>query len=290
MTSKKSPEQQSSSRSIWRWTAAVFVLTAFAGASLYALHRAENFLMRDSRFLLAGPRDVGEESRNLRVDGVIHASRAAVMKVFDPDFGTSIYLVPTGERRRSLLAVNWVRDATVTRVWPNEVYVRITERTPVAFVQLPQPGHSGETRPALIDSEGVVLDIDNPAEFRLPVLTGIRVRHSEADRRLRVRRMLRLLEDIGARSEQLSEINASDPENLKLTVAAGGRAVVLMVGNRRFRQRMDNFYRHYNEIRLRAPDASLFDLRLEDRITAVPVASDGGAGETDIKRGGDVGQ
>ena len=274
MARRQPSQSESASRPMRRWIAGLFVFTVFAGVSLYALHLTEGFLMRDPRFVFAGPQEPGEESRNLQIEGVTHASRAHVASAFGPDFGKSVYLVPLAERRRNLLAVNWVRDATVLRVWPNEVLVRITERSPVAFVQPPQ----SET--ALIDADGVLLPIDNPAEFRLPVLTGIRTVHGESERRLRVRKMQRLLEEVGPRSEMISEINAADPENLKLTITVAGRALVLLIGNRRFRQRLDNFQKHYNEIRMRAPDATVFDLRLEDRITVVQTSGNAKTGDS----------
>jgi cell division protein FtsQ len=265
--------------------------TALAGISLYALHEAEGLLMRDSRFTFAGPQEAGEESHNLRIEGLLHTSRAAVCKVFEPDYGKSVYLTPVERRRLSLQALNWVRNAVVTRVWPNEIHVRLIERTPVAFLHTSNQDEAQAGRPVLIDQEGVLLEIDNPSQFRLPVLTGIRRNHSESDRRIRVRRMLRLVEEVGARAEQMSEVNASDPENLKVTVSMNGRAVVLMVGNRRFSQRLENFYRHYHEIRVHAPDATVFDLRLEDRITVVPGPSDEilpAPGDT--AKGGNVGE
>ena len=38
--------------------------------------------------------------------------------------------MPLAERRRRLLAIDWVEDASVSRLWPNRVLVRITERKP----------------------------------------------------------------------------------------------------------------------------------------------------------------
>ena len=84
-----------------------------------------------------------------------------------------------------------------------------------------------------------------------------------------MRRMLRLLEELGANSASVSEVDVADPENLKVTEQVEGRAATLILGNRHFKARMESFHRHYPEIRKRLPDALTFDLRLEDRITAV---------------------
>ncbi len=262
------PEPKHSRGSIWRWLLSILGVCLFAVTSMYAFGRMERFLMGDPRFTFTGPRDPGEESVNLRIEGADHASHEAVSNVFAGDFGRSLYEVPVAERRRRLLAVNWVKQAVVRRVWPNKIRVRIEERTPVAFVQV--EAKDGSSRSAMIDAEGVVVDRQNAKGIDLPVLTGIRESHNEDERRRRVRRMMKLSEDVGARMAKISEVDASDAENLKVTQQLDGRAVVLILGNRGFRDRMSHFEENYPEIHKRLPEAKTFDLRLEDRITVIP--------------------
>ncbi len=50
-----------------------------------------------------------------------------------------------------------------------------------------------------------------------------------------------------------------------------GKAVALILGNRNFLARLERFHQRYPEIHKRLPEAGTFDLRLEDRITAVEV-------------------
>ena len=260
-----------------RWLISLTLGTACCVAALLVWSRFERFMLRDPRFIFEGPPDFRDESANLRIDGANHASRAAIQQVFATDFGHSLYQVPIAKRRQSLLDnVKWVEDATVSRVWPDTVRVRIAERKPVAFVQISGERKSEETHGALIDAQGVVLEIENPGDFPLPVLAGIRSSHTIADRGLRVRRMLRLLEDVGpSYAEKISEIDAFDPETLKIVLQMGDRGVTLIIGNRRFKLRLDNFQSHYPDIRRRLPDARTFDLKLDDRITVVPGDDDG---------------
>ncbi len=63
----------------------------------------EQFLIRDPRFFLPGPADYGSESPNLELTGVKYASRGQVLRVFDQDYGRSLYLFPLAERRKTLL-------------------------------------------------------------------------------------------------------------------------------------------------------------------------------------------
>jgi len=247
--------------------AGILVVVALAASgSLAAYWRIERFLVSDPRFTMTPPPEYGDASPSLIIQGVEHASRPRVMNVFHEDFGRSVYLMSLAERRRSLLEIDWVKEAAVARVWPNTILVKIVERKPVAFVQSPSSSI------ALIDSEGVLLRPQTPARFALPVLVGLAPSADAGVRRDRVRRMSRLLEELGTQSEKVSEVDVSDPENLQVMEQIEGRAVVLILGNRNFLARLDRFHQRYPEIHKRLPEAGTFDLRLDDRITAVEVA------------------
>jgi cell division protein FtsQ len=239
----------------------VMALTLVLAMSLYAFHRLEQFLIRDSRFALGGA-DGSADASTLDIQGAEHASRRAIETVFAEDMGRSVYLLPLSDRRATLQTVDWVRDASVARFWPNRVVVRVTERQPVAFLTL------GPSRFGLIDADGVILP-QSPGRFHLPVLTGVHSRDSLPERRARVQRMLRLLHDLGDMADKVSEIDVSDRDNLKVTQPYEGRMVTLLLGDQDFGARYQNFASHYGEIKQKLPGASTLDLRLEDRITVV---------------------
>jgi len=238
---------------------ATFVTAAVVlSAVLFALHLIEQFLIMDPRFALGEP---GDES-SLQISGAAHASRPAIQKIFADDEGASVYLIPLTERRDAVRDIPWVREASVARVWPNRVIVRVQERTPVAFVRL------NSSRFGLIDAEGVILP---PAtdRFRLPVLAGVRASDSVVARRQGVQRMLRLTADLGDATANISEIDVSDGDNLKVSQPYDGRFLTLLLGDRNFKARYGNFLSHYSQIQQRLPGAAVLDLRLEDRITVV---------------------
>jgi cell division septal protein FtsQ len=228
-------------------------------ASVWGLQRLEQFFLRDPRFVLNGPAD---ESPTLDIHGAVHAQRVALERVFAQDIGRSVYLVPLSARRDSLQKVDWVREASVARVWPNRIVAQVSERQPVAFVPL------GPARLALIDDDGMILPAVTD-RFKLPVLTGVTMEDAPAVRRDRVRRMLQLLRELGELGNRVSEIDVADRDNLKITQPAGDVLVTLVLGDRNFAGRMRNYYSHYSEIKQRLPDARTLDLRLEDRITVV---------------------
>ena len=218
--------------------------------------KVSHFVRTDPQFTLSRDRKGA-----LAVEGLQYAARSKVTRIFAGDFGRSVFSIPLAERRRRLLGIDWVADASVSRIWPDRLLVRIRERAPVAFVVF-------RWGAMLIDSEGVLLEPPAQAQFTFPVLGGVREDDTDAARAERVRALLGFQRDMGRLAKDVSEVNAADPENLRIVVRLDDRALELVMGGEGFAQRYQNFLSHFQEIRKRSPEARLFDLRVADRITA----------------------
>jgi cell division protein FtsQ len=259
-------------QSDWRiWpiiTRALFGLIVLAGG-MFAFHRLENFLISDPRFLLAPSPEYGVDPPGFTISGVSRASRKSVINAFANDFERSVYLMPIEKRRTELLRIEWIREATIARFWPNQIFVRVEERKPAAFFQDSIPGQSKSTI-WLIDEDGMLLHIPSQMTFRLPVVTGFRATAKPEERSRRVLRMLRLMKDVKNYGARISEVDVSDMDNLKAMVQApDSRAMVLWLGDKNFYARMEDFERSYAEIRRRLPGVSTLDMRLDGRISVV---------------------
>ncbi|MCU1260935.1 MAG: Polypeptide-transport-associated domain protein FtsQ-type [Bryobacterales bacterium] len=240
----------------WRLTFTIAAWTAVAGSAAMAARSVEKFVLTDSRFTLAPAPD------GISFEGVRYASRARIARMFAPDFGRSAFQVPMAERRRRLLAIDWVESASILRIWPNRLIVRMKERTPLAFARL-EGGHY-----MLIDSAGVFLAPPSKVRFDLPVLSGLTEELPEPARAERVRAMSALLAELGPQAKQISEINAASLEDLRLTMELEHHGIELWMGDRNYASRFQNFNNHYPEIHKNSPNAAVFDLRLDDRITS----------------------
>ena len=257
-----------SGRSLYRYVFGTIFAALSVVLVMFIASHVEQFFISDSRFVLPTAPESGAPNPNFNMDGLFYTADTQVTQVFARDFGRSIYLCPIAERRRLLLGIDWVKDASVSRIWPNRLFVRIVERTPVAFVQV--AGAHGGTQFGLIDTDGVLLDPKRVAHLTLPVMIGVTATDTEEIRRQRVKRLLRLQQELGpALMTKLSEIDITDLENIRVTQKFERHAVVLMLGNHDFLTRMKNFVANYDQIRLRMADARILDLRLKDRITAV---------------------
>jgi cell division protein FtsQ len=238
---------------MWGWIGVAGVACVSTGM---AALQARRYALSDPQFLLS--RDKAE---SLTITGLRHASKTKVQRVFAGDFGRSIFSTPLEERRRRLLAIDWVEDATVLRVWPDRLNVEIRERRPVAFVFL----RSGVL---LIDRQGVLLEPPSQAQFTFPVLSGVREDETDEQRKERVRALLTVQEELGYLAKDVSEVNVADTENIRIVAQVEQRALELILGDANYARRYQNFLSHYPEIRKRSPEVKTFDLRLDDRITA----------------------
>jgi cell division protein FtsQ len=260
------PLQGNPGRSFVRYFLAGVMALLVAVLVMVTLSRVEQFLIADTRFHLPPMPEPGTSSPFFEVEGIHSTSEQQVQQVFARDFGRSLYLCPIADRRRLLMGVDWVKDASVSRIWPNKLLVRITERTPVAYAQV-TTGRVNQF--LLIDEDGVFLDPRKTGNVHLPVVTGIPMNEPEAQRKVRVRRFLRLKSDLDPLMDKISEIDVADADNLKLSATFEHRSLTLMIGNQDFQTRFQNFLNNIPEIRRRAPGATMFDLRIKGSVLAV---------------------
>src|SRR5580704_820066 len=111
-----------------------------------------------------------DSSDNIAVLGAHNVSRAQVLDVFSSDLDRNIFFVPLAERKKQLQDIPWIESATVMRLFPNRLNVAVTERTPVAFVEI-------NSHIALIDARGVVMEMPagqsaGAGTYSFPVIVG----------------------------------------------------------------------------------------------------------------------
>ena len=229
-------------------------------------------LLRDPRFVLARPSAIS-------VEGNRNVTRAQMLSVFAGDVDRNIFRVPLDERRAELEQMPWVKRATVMRLLPDHLRVLVTERTPVAFAR--EGGHI-----ALVDAEGVLLEMGaNPegdARYSFPVVTGIRAEDLLSTRRARMRIAEEFTNDLDSAGERistkLSEVDVSNPEDVKALIPEGGADVLVHFGEADYLKRYRAFAEHLPEWRAQYPKLWSVDMRYERQVvlemqpgTAVPM-------------------
>jgi len=237
-------------------TAALLVLGAFTTACLLVRHSLE----RDARFRIAGAEDI-------QATGLTEVSRSEMMPVFGEDIGRNIFFVPIDQRRRALEQIPWIERATVMRVLPDQIRVAVVERQPVAFTR-----HGEQI--GLVDANGVLLAMA-PAtmakhHYSFPVLTGIDAGDSADSRKARMDVYLRMMAELDAdgkhNSEQISEIDLTDPEDARVLMPEQGADVLAHFGEDHFLDRYQRYQAHIAEWRQQYPHLAAVDLRYDNQV------------------------
>lgn len=246
--------------------------------------QAESFLKHDRRFTVA-LRTIDDTDDAIRVTGVHNASQARIMAVFERDRGHSLYSLDPEKRRLQLRGVDWVRDATVRRVWPNRIEVEIFERTPVAFIRVADGATGDFNNPVkfrlmLIDTEGAILPVQGAVPQALPLLTGVRDDSDVESRRQQVDMMRRVLRALRQYKSKILEVDVSRPDDIRVTCAVGGQNFALILGHEQFLQRLEIFLKQHETMRDQMDPRREYDLTNEGRILAIePEPGSGAAGK-----------
>lgn len=206
---------------------------------------------------------------NLEVTGVANVPRAQVLELFAGDIGHNVFSLPLEERKKQLEEIPWVESATVMRLLPNRVKVEVRERTPVAFVQI-------GSKISLIDSNGVVVELPSGKQTRysFPVIAGMGDAEPLSTRAARMKIYNTLVRELdsegGNYSAGLSEVDLSDADDVKVTVADPAGAVLVHLGSGNFLTRYKVYLAHVQEWRQQFQKLESVDLRYDRQVIVNP--------------------
>ena len=210
-----------------------------------------------------------ESSDQIEVAGIHNVTRSQVIDVMGADIGRNVFFVPLADRKRQLEDIPWVESATVMRLLPNRIKVQITERKPVAFVQI-------GSKISLIDANGVVMDTPAGAKekYSFPVIVGAGEGEPLSTRAARMKIYMDLVHDLdsgGAHySQDLSEVDLSDPEDVKVVAADPSGEVLIHLGSSNYLDRYKIYVAHVQEWRQQFQKLRSVDLRYSRQVIVNP--------------------
>lgn len=180
-----------------------------AGGGGYVLWRdghGAKLIAEGRAVLVAGAAGIGFRVEEVLVVGRAETAHTDLLDTLALARGAPIFAFDADAARKRLEALPWVRRASVTRMLPATVVIRVDEREPLALWQ-----HQG--RFALIDREGHVILRQGLERFGdLPVVVG---------------------DDAPSHAAEILATLASEPELMKRVTAA------VRVGGRRWNVRID---------------------------------------------------
>jgi len=246
--------------SLWGRILAGIALFLAISAMVAGMMVVRLFFLHDPRFLI-------DTASNIQIDGNSHVNRPQLLSIFGEDIGRNVFYVPLAERRRELETLPWVEHATVMRLLPNRLRVSVVERTPVAFVR--QDGRIG-----LVDAYGVLLDLpdDDPAggQYSFPVLTGIAATDPLSTRAARMKIYQQFIADLDSSgpklSETLSEVDLSNPEDVKALIPEHSSEILVHFGDEDFLDRYQRYQQQLPAWQAQYPNLASVDMRYPNQV------------------------
>src|SRR5207244_1226529 len=189
-----------------------------------------------------------ESSDDIEITGIHSVTHSQIMEVLGGDIGRNIFFVPLAQRKTQLEQIPWVESASVMRFVPNRLKVEIHERTPVAFARI-------GSRISLIDAGGTVMELapNGKRKYSFPVIAGMNSGEPLSTRSARMKNYNELVQQLdsggASYSRELSEVDLSDPEDVKVVVADPNGEVLVHLGSGNFLHRYKTYITHVQQWR-----------------------------------------
>ena len=235
---------------------AIFVAAIFA-VSAAAFYR---YSEHSWRFRL-------QSSDNIEIAGLHNITRSQVMEVMGGDIGRNIFFIPLDQRKKQLEQLPWVESASVMRFAPDHIRIQIRERVPVAFARI-------SSKIMLLDAGGVLMELPAKTRYSFPVIVGMGSNEPLSTRAARMKiynELVRQLDSGGGHySQNLSEVDLSDPEDVKVTTEDADGEVLVHLGSSNYLERFKTYVAHLREWRQQFNKVESVDLRYDRQIVVNP--------------------
>ncbi len=200
----------------------------------------------------------------VRVENAQRVSEEEIVALSEIRTGSGIFELDLAAIGRKIEENPWIASAGVQRIFPQEILIRVAERTPRAVVNLGYLYY--------LDAFGEVFKVLDPSDsLDYPVVTGIErsyLLESPAEARRLFAEAVALLDKIEARTVfgicELSEIRIDPAEGFVLFTMVGG--VPIRLGRGDFDDKLDRLERIYPELRPRLQALEYIDLNVVDRV------------------------
>lgn len=231
-----------------RWGVGLVLVLAGVGAGFLQLSRLGFFTV--DRVVIRG---------NSRL------SAGEVLMLVDGLKGESIFSADLGRYRARLLDSSWVAEATMRRVLPSTIDLRVIERSPIAVGRL-------DDHLFLVDASGMIIDEYGPqySQYDLPMVDGLVSlphdnRPSVDPERVRlVARFVDAIAALPAIREHISQLDVTDAHNLIAILDQD--PVALRLGDRDFAARLQRYLELAPSLKEQIQEIDAVDLRFDERI------------------------
>jgi cell division protein FtsQ len=239
------------------WASAAAAILGAAAIAASALYR---YGEHSWRFRL-------QSSDDIEITGMQNVTRAQVIEVMGADIGRNIFFIPLRQQKAQLEQIPWVESASLMRFVPNRLKVEIHERTPVAFARV-------GARISLIDAGGTLMELPHNHKYSFPVILGMNPGEPLSTRAPRMKAYNALIWELDSEgahySQDVSEVDLSDLEDLKVRVNDPAGDVLVELGSSDYLKRYKVYVSHVREWRQQFQKLESVNLRYDNQVIVNP--------------------
>jgi cell division protein FtsQ len=195
------------------------------------------------------------EVRKVAVAGLRRVESTAVLVQAGLPDKVNVFSVDLAKVRERVEELKWVRFATVQRVLPDAIGIKIIERRPVGLARI-----RGEI--LQFDAEAELLEHDPGDVVNAPILHGLEPKARDENKK-KVALYRQVMEELHGQSE-LSEIHISDSG--EVSVISQNEPLLVNLGAGDFRERWGQYLQLRAKIQTEFPEAVQVDLRFANQM------------------------
>ncbi len=198
---------------------------------LYSVYYARNSATGSSPFRL----------KHIHYQGTTQVNCASLEEMIRRAFPKNTLLIDLERVRNLVESESWVKSVRIRRKLPDQLFIDITEREPVAIAVI-------DNELYLVDAKGNMLDRYGPGHQSIdgPMVTGLKNisrENARAENTTRMETYLRVLQDLRAPpkdyTQLISEIDVANPQ--RVTIIPADEPVPIYLGNDQFLERYEIF-------------------------------------------------
>jgi cell division septal protein FtsQ len=233
----------------------VFVVTGL-GCVASVLWAGYHYLHNDPRFNL----------KTITVSGLKHVDDSEILSRIQlkTEGNTNIFAVDMEDVRARVEQIEWVHDATVQRVLPDTVVIRVNERDPKGVARI--HGHIVE-----FDDEAAILEPDALVLPAFPILVELDENNMETNRQ-KIAMYRKVVAELGGEEIQQIIVNSL----FEVSILRKDDPLLVILGKEDFKARWDRYLKLKDMINADHKDAVRVDLRFRNKVVVSRQDDDGG--------------
>ena len=233
----------------------VFVVTGL-GCMASLVWAGHHYLHADPRFNL----------KKVSVNELKHVDDSDILSRIrlHTDGNTNIFSVDMDDVRTRVEQIEWVHHATVQRVLPDTVAIRVVEREPKGVARI--HGHMVE-----FDDEATILEPDDPELPDFPVLVELDENNAELNRQ-KIAMYRKVIAELGG--QEIKQIVVDS--NMEVSIIRDGDPLIVCLGNNDFKDRWDRYLKLKEMINSNWKNAVHVDLRFRNKVVVTMQNDEGG--------------